>query len=38
MKASGSLAVAALLAVAGLGGWTVHHAPSALKPIYASHQ
>jgi len=38
MKARRSLAVAALLSVAGLSGWTVHHAPSTLKPIYASHQ
>jgi hypothetical protein len=33
-----SLAVGSLLAVAGLGGWTVHNAPTTLKPIYASHQ
>ena len=38
MKANRSLAVAALLAVAGLGGSTVHPAPTTLKPIYASHQ
>jgi hypothetical protein len=38
MRATRPLAVPALPAVAGLGGWTVQHPPSALKPIYASHQ